>query len=99
MMPEGRNSGDRDIHFRQRLGKHIPVATDTYATIDELLETVFSVRSVPKSSKSLVESWQSYFLVNHEHGNTGISVVRGCYRATTNDDNRLRRLDLCSSEL
>jgi hypothetical protein len=33
---------------RQRLSKNVPVATDTYATIEELLEAVFSVRSVHK---------------------------------------------------
>jgi hypothetical protein len=31
---------------RQRFGKHVPVATDTYVTIKVLLETVFSTRSV-----------------------------------------------------
>jgi hypothetical protein len=29
---------------RQRLGKHVPAATDTHATIEVLLETVFSTR-------------------------------------------------------
>jgi hypothetical protein len=32
---------------RQQLGKQIPMATDTNA-IEELLETVFPMRSVPK---------------------------------------------------
>jgi hypothetical protein len=31
---------------RQRLGKQVSAATDTYATIEVLLETVFSTRSV-----------------------------------------------------
>jgi hypothetical protein len=31
---------------RQRLGKHVPAVTDTHATIEVLLETVFSTRSV-----------------------------------------------------
>jgi hypothetical protein len=30
----------------QRLGKHVPVATDTHAIIEVLLETVSSTRSV-----------------------------------------------------
>jgi hypothetical protein len=30
---------------RQRLGKYVPVATNTQATIEELLEMVFSVAS------------------------------------------------------
>jgi hypothetical protein len=32
---------------RQRLGKYVPAATHTQATIEELLETVFSVGSAP----------------------------------------------------
>jgi hypothetical protein len=31
---------------RQRLGKHIPAATNTHATMEELLDMVFSVQSV-----------------------------------------------------
>jgi hypothetical protein len=30
------------------LGKHIPAATDTHATIEELLEMVFSTQSMPR---------------------------------------------------
>jgi hypothetical protein len=30
---------------RQRLGKHVPAAKNTYATIEELLDAVFSVVS------------------------------------------------------
>jgi hypothetical protein len=37
---------------RERLGKHIPAATDTHATIEESFETVFSVLSVPVSMRS-----------------------------------------------
>jgi hypothetical protein len=35
MMPESRNSGARvDIHcYKQQLGKHVPVATNTQATM------------------------------------------------------------------
>jgi hypothetical protein len=32
--------------FKQRLGKHVPAATDTQATIEEFLETRFSIPSV-----------------------------------------------------
>jgi hypothetical protein len=31
---------------RQRLGKHFPAATNTQATIEVMLETMFSIRSV-----------------------------------------------------
>jgi hypothetical protein len=34
------------IVARQRLGKHIPAATNTHATIEELLDTILSMRSV-----------------------------------------------------
>jgi hypothetical protein len=30
------------------LGKHVPLATNTHTTIEELLETVFSVQAVLK---------------------------------------------------
>jgi hypothetical protein len=33
---------------RQRLGKRVPAATDTNATTEELLETMFSLQAVPK---------------------------------------------------
>jgi hypothetical protein len=31
---------------RQRIGKHVPAATNTHTTIQLLLDTVFSTRSV-----------------------------------------------------
>jgi hypothetical protein len=36
---------------RQRLGKHVPAATDTRATIKGLLETVVSTRPVQRGYK------------------------------------------------
>jgi hypothetical protein len=35
----------------QRLGKQVFAATDTQVTVDELLETVFSIRSVQSDYK------------------------------------------------
>jgi hypothetical protein len=35
------NGSETTSVSRQRLGKHVPVATDTHATIEILLETVF----------------------------------------------------------
>jgi hypothetical protein len=32
----------------EELGRHVPVAADAHATTEELLETVFSTRSVPR---------------------------------------------------
>jgi hypothetical protein len=40
------NGSETTFVFRQRLGKHVPAATDTLATIEVLLETVFSSRFV-----------------------------------------------------
>jgi hypothetical protein len=37
--------------YRQRLGKHVSVATDTHATIEVLLEMVFSTRSIQRGYK------------------------------------------------
>jgi hypothetical protein len=36
---------------RQRLGKHVPAATDRHATIEVLLEMGFSTRLVPRGYK------------------------------------------------
>jgi hypothetical protein len=42
---------------RQRLGKHVPAATDTYANVEVLLETVFFTRSVQRSYKE--DNWDN----------------------------------------
>jgi hypothetical protein len=42
----------KSIHYtRQQLGKNVPVATNMRVSIDELLEAVFSMRSLPKLYK------------------------------------------------
>jgi hypothetical protein len=43
----------------QRLGKHVSAATDTQETIEELLGTMFSFRSVPSGSKEEF-SWEQW---------------------------------------
>jgi hypothetical protein len=40
------NGSETTFVSRQQLGKHVPAATDTYATIEVLLETTFSTRHV-----------------------------------------------------
>jgi hypothetical protein len=40
---------------RQQIGKHVPVTTNAYATIELLLETVFSTQSMQKGNK--VDNW------------------------------------------
>jgi hypothetical protein len=39
------------IYVRQRLGKHVPAATSTHLTVEEFLDVMFSVRSVPCQTK------------------------------------------------
>jgi hypothetical protein len=52
MMAERRNSGTKKAAIARRwCGEHISIATNKHATIEELLEAVFSVRSVPRASK------------------------------------------------
>jgi hypothetical protein len=41
----------RSVVVRQRLGKSVIATTNTHATIEELLKTSFSVRSVPYQRK------------------------------------------------
>jgi hypothetical protein len=36
----------------QGLGKHVPAATDTYATIEILMEAVFYIRPVKRGYKA-----------------------------------------------
>jgi hypothetical protein len=40
------NNGEPLPVSRQRIGKHLPVKTNTYKTVELLLETVFSTQSV-----------------------------------------------------
>jgi hypothetical protein len=42
------NGSEATFVPRQRLGKHVLVATDKHAAIEVLLETVFRPRSVPR---------------------------------------------------
>jgi hypothetical protein len=52
MTPEDLNSEVEEIFFaRQGPGKHVPAATNTQATIEILLETMFSIRSLQRGYK------------------------------------------------
>jgi hypothetical protein len=42
------NGSETSFVSRQRLDKHVPAVTDTYARVAILLETVFSIRSVKR---------------------------------------------------
>jgi hypothetical protein len=50
-------NGSETFVSRQRLRKHVPTTTDTHATIEVLLETVFSARSVQKGYKE--DNWRT----------------------------------------
>jgi hypothetical protein len=43
------NGSETTFVSRQRLDKHVPATTDTHATIEVLLETEFSTRSLQRS--------------------------------------------------
>jgi hypothetical protein len=49
------NGSETTFVSRQQLGKHVPVATDTHATIEVLFEAVFSTRSMQRGYKE--ENW------------------------------------------
>jgi hypothetical protein len=49
--PLSANGSETTFVSKQRLGKRVSVATDTHATIEVLLETVLSNRSVQRAYK------------------------------------------------
>jgi hypothetical protein len=48
------NDPETTFVSRKRLGKHVPAATDTLATIELLLETAFSTRSVQRDIRKTI---------------------------------------------
>jgi hypothetical protein len=67
-MQQADKSSDKHTVSRQRIGKHVPAATNTHTTIVLLLETVFYTRSVQSGYKE--ENWgdpvSCYLLVDTE---------------------------------
>jgi hypothetical protein len=52
MKPEGRKSGATEKSIvRQRLEKQVSASTEKQATIEELLGTMFSIRSIQRGYK------------------------------------------------
>jgi hypothetical protein len=77
------NGPETTFVSRQRLGNYIPAATDTNATIEVLLETVFSTRSVERGYKednlrNRVSSVREY--VRKRGSWKGAAVQRGLER-------------------
>jgi hypothetical protein len=50
------------IVARQSLGKHVPSAANTKATIEEFLDASFSMRSVSYQTKQAISSSQNFLL-------------------------------------
>jgi hypothetical protein len=55
----------------QRLGKHMSPAMDTHAIIEEILEAVFYMSSVPTPSGRVRQSW------------LGVAAMRNCAMVPT----------------
>jgi hypothetical protein len=51
------NDYERTSVSKQQLGKHVPAAKDTHATIEVLLGTVFSTRSVQR--RYMEDKWDN----------------------------------------
>jgi hypothetical protein len=58
---------------RQRLGKHVPAETDTHATIEVLLETMFSTWSVQRSYNE--DNWTKKRQTRVEAGSNTSTVI------------------------
>jgi hypothetical protein len=96
------NDSETTFVSRQRLGKHLPAATDTHATIEVLLEMVFSIRSVERgykknnwgnrislvgeSVKKRVQLEGAVVQRGLEPGGRGITIVRIRCQGTTSED-------------
>jgi hypothetical protein len=53
------NGSDITLVARQRLGKHVPAATDKHAAVEVLLEKVFCTRSMQRDYKE--DKWRNRF--------------------------------------
>jgi hypothetical protein len=76
---------------RQRFGKHVPAATDTHATREVLLETVFLLGPCKGVIRRTIEarrgSWKGVTVQRGlEHGRRGITIVINSYQETSSED-------------
>jgi hypothetical protein len=95
------NGSETTFVSRQRFSKHVPVPTDTHATIEVLLEMVFSTRSVKSGYMeddwgNLVSSvresvkervcWKGAAVQRGlQRGSRGIALVRSRYHKTSSE--------------
>jgi hypothetical protein len=90
---------------RQCLGKHVPAATDTNATIEVLLETMSFTRSVQRGYKkenygNQVSSLREAVKRGLERGSWRISTVGIRYQGTTGEDTAgWKILNVCCGDL
>jgi hypothetical protein len=83
---------------RQRFSKHVPEVTDTHATLEVLLETAFSIRSVQRCYKE--ENRDNRFSSVREPvkrrlqlGSWRISTVKSRRQGTAGDNSRLEKAE------
>jgi hypothetical protein len=80
--PSLANGSETTLVSRQWLGKHVPAATDMHATIEVLLETVFSTRPVQRGYKEdNLSGWKGAAVQREfEPGSRGIPIVEAVTR-------------------
>jgi hypothetical protein len=81
MNPESYNKGAREtLIARQRLSKHINSRANAkqrkYATMEELSEAMFSIRTAPRLQKESILSFYVRFFITYYHFN---QIDRLCY--------------------
>jgi hypothetical protein len=88
----------------QRLGKHVPAATDMHVTIEVLLETAFPTRSVKgaisRTTTARRGSWNGVTVQKGlKQGRREIVIVRNRYQEKSSEDIAgWRRLSVCCSD-
>jgi hypothetical protein len=76
------------------------MATNPHATIQALLETQFSMRSMPRLYSE--DEWGKLVLASelwHQHRSWRISIIESCYQTMTREDYKRFRLSMCCSDL
>jgi hypothetical protein len=82
---------------RERVGKHVPAATDTHATIDELLETVLSTLPVQMGYITRTSGGVEYQLSKFfsEYVTFSINFNMGSLGGTTNIQTKFDLVPRC----
>jgi hypothetical protein len=84
------------VNSKQRLGKHVPVATNTHAIVDVLLEMAFITGSVPRGYKE--ENWSNQVRDSRvEAGSNTSSVALRVEGGDEREPSILRQLNMIVS--